>query len=187
MEQKKTPYSSDGYIVDQARVTNIRYGVFTSDVNGCGWIAAFNFLKRRGEAVDKKALADELIRWTVFRGLLGTGLFRLKRMLRRHGYPTALKVATKKRADLPETAQAGVIYYCHRDGFHFVAFCRDEDVLPAEDGKPRYRFFNAIPGRGNHFDTMQGFLTRHNVLPLAGILVWPREGEARSAAGEPTP
>ena len=40
----RTPYSKDGYIIDQARVTDIRYGALTSDINGCGWIAEFNFL-----------------------------------------------------------------------------------------------------------------------------------------------
>lgn len=62
----KTPYSKDGFIIDQARLTNIRYGVFTSDINGCGWIAAYNFLKRMGEDADEKALADGLVRWRRF-------------------------------------------------------------------------------------------------------------------------
>ena len=179
----KTPYSSDGYIVDQARVTDIRYGVFTSDVNGCGWIAAFNFLKQHGEAVDEKTVAGELIRWAPLRGLAGTSVFRLKRMLKRHGYPTALKVVTKKRADLPKTTQAGVIYYVHKDGPHFVTFYRDETVPQQENEAPRFRFLNAIPGRGNHYDTMQGFLGRHNVLPVAGILVWPRERKGKTPDG----
>jgi hypothetical protein len=174
-QQEKTPYSSDGYVVDQARLTFIRYGALTSDLNGCGWIAAFNFLKQRGEAADEKTYADELIRWTILRGLAGTSLFRLKRMLKRHGYTTALKIVGKKDVNLPEGTQAGVIYYVHKDGPHFVTFYRDETVPQQENEKPRYRFLNAIPGRGNHFDTMQGFLTKHNVLPIAGILVYPRK------------
>lgn len=103
-KNERTPYSSDGYIVDQARLTNIRYGVLTSDANGCGWIAAYNFLRRRGEDVTEREIADELVRYTLLRGLLGTDLFRLKRMLRRHGYPTRLQFVGKKRAVLPETA-----------------------------------------------------------------------------------
>ena len=59
MEQPvKTPYSKDGYIIDQARVTNIRYGALTSDINGCGWIAEYNFLKRMGQDADEQTLAD---------------------------------------------------------------------------------------------------------------------------------
>ena len=181
MEQKKrSPYSADGYIVDQAQVTDIRYGVFTSDINGCGWIAAFNFLKALGHAVNEKELADELIRHTIFRGLVGTDLFRLKRMLKRHGYKTRLVFRWNKKARLPEETRAGVIYYCHKDGFHFVTFSRIEAVEPARDGagEPRFRFFNGIGGKGNHFDTMRNFLTVHNVIPFALILTWPPEAVA---------
>jgi len=178
MEQtKRTPYSSDGYIVDQAQVTHIKYGVLTSDINGCGWIAAFNFLKAQGRAVNEQALADELIRYSIFRGLAGTDLFRFKRLLKRHGYRTRLTFRWNKKARLPEGTSAGVIYYCHKDGLHFVTFSCIEAVKPARDeaGETRFRFFNGIGGKGNHFDTMRGFLTAHNVVPFALILTWPRE------------
>ena len=173
MEQKpRTPYSSDGYIVDQARLKEIRYGVFTSDINGCGWIAAFNFLKRMGQDVREQALADELIRYSLFRGLIGTDLMRLKRTLKRHGYRTRLKYRWNKNARLPEGTSAGLFYYWHKDGPHFVTFYADESIPQSEDGEPRYRFLNAIAGKENHFDTMRGFLTRHNIIPFAVILVW---------------
>lgn len=176
MEQaKKTPYSQDGYIVDQARLKDIRYGVFTSDINGCGWIAVFNFLKAVGRPVEERAIANELIRYSVLRGLVGTDLFRLKRALRRHGYPTRLIACGNKKARLPEEARAGVIFYCHKDGFHFVTLSRMEPVDPERDekGEPRCRFFNGIGGKGNHFDTLSGFLSKHNVIPFALILIWP--------------
>lgn len=177
MEQtKRSPYSPDGYIVDQAQVTDIRYGLLTSDINGCGWIAVFNFLKAQGNTVNSQALADELIRYSILRGLAGTDLFRLKRMLRRHGYPTRLAFRRNKQARLPEGTDAGVILYVHKDGPHFVAFSRIQPVEPARDesGEVRFRFFNGIGGKSNHFDSMRGFLTTHNVLPFALILIWPR-------------
>jgi hypothetical protein len=52
--------------------------------------------KQRGKEAKEQAYADELIRWTILRGLAGTSLFRLKRMLKRHGYPTALKIVAKR-------------------------------------------------------------------------------------------
>ena len=175
-QQKRSPYSPDGYLVDQAQVTDIRYGALMSDINGCGWIAAFNFLKSQGNAVNAQSLADELIRHSIMRGLAGTDLFRLKRMLKRHGYPTKLVFRRNKQARLPEGTDAGVIYYVHRDGPHDVTFSRIQPVEPALDeaGEARFRFFNGIGGASNHFDTMRGFLTTHNVLPFALILIWPR-------------
>ena len=167
----KTPYSTDGYIIDQARVTDIRYGALTSDINGCGWIAEFNFLKRMGLSVTEKAIADELIRHTVFRGLAGTDTFRLRRHLKKHGYRMPIKFRWNKKARLPEGTSAGVIWYCHKDGFHFVTFYADEAIQP-EDGEARFRFLNGLAGKENHYDTMRGFLTKHNVIPFALILVW---------------
>ncbi len=178
MEQKQhSYYSPDGYIVDQAKVTDIRYGAFTSDINGCGWIAVFNFLKTQGSTVSAQSLADELIRYSIFRGLAGTDLFRLKRVLKRHGYSTRLVFRRNKQARLPEGTDAGVIYYVHKDGPHYVTFSRIQPVEPALDeaGETRVRFFNGIGGKSNHFDTMRGFLTAHNVLPFALILIWPRK------------
>ena len=183
MEQPvKTAYSKDGYIVDQARTKHIRYGLFSSDFNGCGWIAEFNMLRRFGSGAAEQDLANELIRYTVFRGLAGTDLFRLQRTLRRRGYRMPLKFAWNKKARLPKGTNAGIIYYCHKDGFHFVTFYADESIQPDASGEPRYRFLNAIAGKENHFDTMRGFLTRHNVIPFALILVWP--GKAATQPSE---
>ncbi|NLI54794.1 MAG: hypothetical protein GX417_10845 [Clostridiales bacterium] len=181
-QQMKTPYSKDGYIIDQARMKSIRYGVFTSDINGCGWIAGYNFLRRFGEPVQEQALANELIRHSLFRGLTGTDLFRLRRNLKRHGYRMPLKFRWNKKARLPEGTSAGIIWYCHKDGFHFVTFYADEAIRPAEDGEARFRFLNGLAGKEDHFDTMRGFLTRHNVIPFALILVWP--GRAVTAPSE---
>ncbi len=172
----KTAYSKDGYIIDQARLKNVRYGLFTSDFNGCGWIAEFNFLKRFGNGAAEQELADELIRYTVFRGLMGTDLFRLKRTLKRRGYRMPLKFVWNKTARLPDGTSAGIIYYCHKDGFHFVTFGADGAVEPDSEGEPRFRFFNAIAGKENHFETMRGFLMKHNVIPFALILIWPDNG-----------
>ncbi len=173
--KQKTPYASDGYIVNQGKLTDVRYGLRMSNANGCGWIAAFNFLKRQGEDVTAQGIADELIRWTIFRGLFGTEMFHLWLYLARRGYRTGVKVTGNKKAALPGTASAGVIYYRHKRGFHFVSFYRDENVPQTENGNPRYRFLNAIAGKEDHFDTMAGFLTKHNVIPFAVVFFRPRK------------
>ncbi len=178
----KTPYSTDGYIIDQAMVTNIRYGALTSDINGCGWIAAFNFLKRMGLSVTEKAMADELIRHAVFRGLAGTDTFRLRRHLKRHGYRMPIKFRWNKKARLPEGTSAGIIWYCHKDGPHFVTFYADE-AIRAENGEARFRFLNGHPGKENHHDTMRGFLTKNNIIPFALILVWHGTAETQADTG----
>ena len=170
---ERTPYSADGYIVDQARLTTVKYGVMTSDINGCGWIAAYNLLKHFEQEHEEQALANELIRHSIFRGLMGTDLFRLRRFVKRHGYRMPIVFRWNKNARLPEGTSAGIIYYCHKDGFHFVTFYADESLPPDALGEARFRFLNGIGGKGNHFDTMQNFLTTHNVIPFALIMIWP--------------
>lgn len=175
----KTPYSKDGYIVDQARLTSIRYGALTSDINGCGWIAGYNFLKRMGQNVEEQLLADELIRHTILRGLAGTDLFRLRRHLKRYGFRMPVKFYWNKKTRLPEETSAGVIWYCHKDGFHFVTFYADGAIPPLEEGEARFRYLNGLAGKEDHYDTMRGFLTKNNVIPFALILVWPREANKK--------
>ncbi|MPM59674.1 hypothetical protein SDC9_106520 [bioreactor metagenome] len=94
-------------------------------------------------------------------------------MMKRHGYRMPIVFRWNKKARLPEGTSAGIIYYCHKDGFHFVTFYADESLPPDAGGEARFRFLNGIGGKGNHFDTMRGFLTGHNVIPFALILVWP--------------
>jgi hypothetical protein len=183
-QPERTPYSNDGYIVDQARLTTIKYGVFTSDINGCGWIAAYNFLKRFGKDVQQQQIADDLIRHSLFHGLMGTDLFRLRRKMKQYGYRMPIRFNWNKKARLPEGTSAGIIYYCHKDGFHFVTFYADESLPPDAEGEARFRFLNGIGGKGNHFDTMRGFLTTHNVIPFALIMVWP--GKAGASAQDHT-
>lgn len=175
----KTPYSKDGYIIDQARVTNIRYGALTSDINGCGWIAEYNFLKRMGHTLDEQTLADELIQHTILRGLAGTDLFRLRRHLKRHGYRMPFRFRWNKKARLPEGTSAGVIWYCHKDGFHFVTFYADASIPAGADGEARFRFLNGLAGKEDHFDSMRGFLTKNNVIPFALILTWLGDNEKK--------
>ena len=45
MELDPKALSDDGYIIDQRRTKAISFGGCPSSKNGCGWIAAYNFLK----------------------------------------------------------------------------------------------------------------------------------------------
>ena len=182
-QQKRSPYSPDGYIVDQAQVTDIRYGALMSDINGCGWIAAFNLLKHFDQEHEEQALANELIRHSIFRGLLGTDLFRLRRFVKRHGYRMPIVFRWNKKARLPEGTSAGIIWYCHKDGFHFVTFYADGSIPPSADGEARFRFLNGHAGKELHIDTMHGFLTQNNVIPFALILTWTGK-ETNKEAGK---
>ena len=42
MKQPAEGFSPDGYICDQDCFSSVRYRTMRADINGCGWIAAYN-------------------------------------------------------------------------------------------------------------------------------------------------
>lgn len=146
-------FSPDGYIIDQRHTKAAKYGVRTSDRNGCGWIAAYNFLRAVGEADDWQQIVKDMRRGSPFLCALGTGPFRLKRYLRRRGYTLTLARGRDAAIKLAEASGAGILFYLHSHGLHFVAFTREAD--------DQFRFFNAVLGDANHVMGMGEFLDKH--------------------------
>ena len=167
MERERAAYAESGHIVDQRRMTGQRYGLRTSDVNGCGWIATYNFLRSMGSRVQPGSVADALSRYSLFRGLLGTSPFRIHRYLRRHGYALINAFGTKKAADQAADARAGILLYRHSGGWHFVAFVRADDT--------QMHFYNAIAGAPNHVETMESFLKRQNLAKFVWLMYLPED------------
>lgn len=159
--------SRDGYVIDQARLTDLPYGLRMSSRNGCGWIAAYNFLHAHGAVIDEETVAAQMARGALLRGLLGTGPLRVKRYLKRMGFATRLCIVRRGgRCDM-ERAESGVALYRHGGGWHYVAFAGAPE---AEAGARR--FLNAVPGDEAHFETMDSFLKRRACFPLALLLLY---------------
>lgn len=167
----RTAYSPDGYIVDQTRVTDVRYGCRLSSQNGCGWIAVFNLLRCLGDPVPHEEIVAALSKHALLRGMLGTSPLRVKRYLKQRGHATRL-YAGKRRAILAaETANSGILVYRHARGWHYAAFLR------AEDGG-ELRFFNAGVHSGLAMP-MEAFLVERNLAPFVLLFV---AQQAESAA-----
>ncbi len=164
MEQtrRSKAYTADGFIVNQALLNDVRYGAFTADYNGCGWIAAYNALHALGLNPSGEALRAELSKRSLFRGRFGTSPFKLYRCLKRRGLAVRCAVRRKKAAFSFGGVRAGVVLYRHRHGVHYVAF------VPADDGL--LHFYNDIPGKADHIERMETFLMRESTLPVAWLL-----------------
>ncbi len=166
MEKREgAAFAQSGHIVDQARMGTYRYGCRTSDINGCGWIAVYNFLHGMGSCVQPESVAEALAKHSFFHGLLGTSPFRIRRYLRRHGYALLTAFGIKKAAVCAAGAMSGILLYRHSGGWHFVAFTRAQgDAL---------HFFNAIAGAPNHVETMQAFLKKQNLSKFVWLMYLP--------------
>lgn len=152
---RKDGYSDDGYIIDQAKMADIRYGCRTSDYNGCGWIAVFNFLHGCGEDWTEEELAGRFLKWSLFRGLLGTSPLRIRRFLRLLGYPVRTACGRIRAIAASERMKRGILLYRHTNGWHFICINRTKGG--------QLRFLNALPNRSMYLDTMENFLNAQNL------------------------
>ena len=164
-------YSQDGYIIDQARLKDVPYGRRTSDYNGCGWIAAYNFLRCMGERTSVENVLSALSKRMFLGGLVGTNPLRLRRYLKKQGYPLHLALGKKNTIRAGDGAQAGVVLYRHCNGWHFVTFTR-------ENAGSELRFLNASPGNERDIMPMATFLAQRNLAPVVAAFFIPIKNEA---------
>ena len=145
-------FSSDGYIVDQDHFSAYPYHGMTSDINGCGWIAAYNLRHAAGQDAGFEEVCREM-----------NGMYRLKipgptpmRVLRRYlrRYLSCEYHAGKRAAEAAaEKSSAGILRYWEGKVPHFITFVRT-------DGDT-FRFFNVDDGLEEMNETMADFFRDH--------------------------
>lgn len=159
MNLRPEALSRDGYIIDQRRTDNIPFGVKSSQENGCGWIAAYNFLKALERDPDPEQLLLDMEKGLLFQGRLGVNLFSLIRELKRQKLPLNYSLGAFHAQCQSERCRAGIILYFTGKRNHYAAFRREES------GK--LRFFGAEPGRADDEGTLAEFYANHVKFPLA--------------------
>ena len=172
-------YSSDGYLINQGKLTKNSYGSRSSRENGCGWIACYNFLKATGKEQPPQEVAGRMEHMLLWGGRVGSHPLAVWWYLHRQGYrfSVAFTCAGWERALARRRAKtAGIIAYWHGRGAHFAAFVgesrktdgREEDN-PA--GNPEeLRFLNAVYGAENHRLSAGGFYKKYVRFPLIFVL-----------------
>ncbi len=158
----RAAYSPEGYIVDQARITDVPYGCRPSSQNGCGWIGVFNLLKALGTPVPYQEVVEALAKRSLFRGRFGTSPWRIHRYLKKQGWAMRWALGKKRAIAASERADAGILIYRHSGGWHFVAFQRRESGL--------FRFYNAVAGAYEHDRTMEDFLKEQNRAKIVWLM-----------------
>lgn len=150
-------FTADGYILDQDCFEGYIYRGISSAINGCGWIAAYDFLHGLGQSVDFQQVHREMNAYFPRQIPGPTPVRVLRRYLRRWGqFPfhwgrrSSLKAAAESRA--------GILRYWEGKEPHFVAYVR-------ADGD-RFRFFNVCDGQEEIFLSMGEFFRTHCVRGL---------------------
>lgn len=150
-------FAPDGYILDQDCFESYIYRGISSAINGCGWIAAYNFLRGMERDVDFREVHREMNAYFPRQIPGPTPVRVLRRYLRRWGrFP--FHWGRKKSLRAAENSRAGILRYWEGKEPHFVAFVR-------ADGE-RVRFFNVCDGQEELFLSMREFFKTHCIRGL---------------------
>lgn len=154
----QTAFSKDGYIINQGVLTDLPFGKYPSSQNGCGWIAAYNYLKLRKKPANMDKIRNQLAHTLFFGGKSGMSVVLLYLYLR---IISGCKI--KFRFHLPRTAAklyipSGILMYHTGKSFHFIAI--------QHKSKEQYRFLNGIYGREQDIRTIRSFLKEHCNFPF---------------------
>jgi hypothetical protein len=145
-------FSADGYIIDQNHLSDYPYRGMTSDVNGCGWVAAYNLRHAMGQDVPFGAVQQDMNAMFPLQIPGPTPMRVMRRYLRR--YMTVAQARGRKEAlKLASGAPWGILRYREENVPHFITFLR----RPEGD----YRFFNVADGQEDITLSMEMFFADH--------------------------
>lgn len=164
-------FSKDGYLIDQRWIKQVPYGLKQSNENGCGWIAAYNFLHAKRDEKNCDLIRQQLEEYLLFGGLLGTHILQLYFYLRKQGYCLHWRFGKKAINRLPQSISAGILFYFNGKSLHFVTLVAEIDRNDADEeiGKnleqqkeKQYRFFNGNMGNEEDYSTIEEFIERES-------------------------
>ena len=178
-EIRPEAFSSDGYIIDQDYFSPVRYRTMPADINGCGFIAAFNLRHFLGHEAGWEEVWEELDAMHTLR-IPGPTLMRVMREYLDRYVPGWVETVGREEA-LAAAAHSTAGIFRYNEGYepHFVSFIRQEDGS--------FRFFNVADGLEDFSCGMEQFGKEHFLRGTVIALTVPEEdaGAADKPAGTP--
>ena len=155
MEEKtiEQGFSPDGYIMDQDCFHSLRYRTMPADINGCGWIAAYNLLRFLGQEAEWRQVMAELDGMHRLRVPGPTLMVVMRDYLQRHVPGIRETVGREEALAAAQKSRAGIFRYREKFEPHFVSYIRTEDG--------RFRFFNVDDGLEDSEMSMERFGAEH--------------------------
>ena len=155
MEEKtiEQGFSPDGYITDQDCFHSLRYRTMPADINGCGWIAAYNLRRFLGQQADWRQVMAELDGMHRLRVPGPTLMVVMREYLQRHVPGVRETVGREEALAAAEKSRAGIFRYREKFEPHFVSYIRSGEGL--------FRFFNVDDGLEDSEMSMERFGAEH--------------------------
>ena len=145
--------SPDGYITDQDCFSSVRYRGMRADINGCGWIAAYNLRHALGQEAQWDEVRQEMDAMHTLR-FPGPTLMRVMREYLAKYVPDCLETVGQEEASAAaERSRAGIFRYNEGREPHFISYVRQPDG--------RFRFFNVADGLEDCVMSMEEFKETH--------------------------
>ena len=166
--------SADGYITDQDCFSSVRYRTMRADINGCGWIAAYNLRHALGQELDWDEVRQEMDAMHSLR-FPGPTLMRVMREYLAKYVPDYREtVGREEAAQAAKDSIAGIFRYQEGHEPHFIIFVRQPDG--------RFRFFNVADGLEDSVMSMEDFASGHLLRgTVIALTVHDKQSERKDA------
>ena len=162
-------FSADGYIIDQDCFHTLRYRTRPANINGCGWIAAFNLLRALGREQPYPTVLRELEVLHLWNVPGPTLMNVMRRYLGAYAPEAKETVGREEALAAAESSRAGIFRYREGREPHFISYIRTEDGC--------FRFFNVADGLEDARMTMETFGREHLCGGTVIVFAVPKEAE----------
>ena len=148
-------FSDDGYIIDQDYFDEYEYRTMTANINGCGWIAAYNIRHFLGHNVSFQTVMNEMDYMHALRIPGPTTMPVMRAYLRKYIPAMTEHIGRDAACQAALDCRAGILRYTEDGVPHFISFIRQGEA---------FRFFNVNDGLDDYVSSMEMFFSTH-VLP----------------------
>lgn len=145
-------FSQDGYIIDQDYFDAYEYRTMHADINGCGWIAAFNIRHYLGHGVGFETVLNEMDRMHSLRIPGPTTMPVMRAYIRKYMPGMTEHIGREAARAAALGSRAGILRYTEAGVPHFISFIQEGEV---------YRFFNVNDGLEDFTASMEMFFDTH--------------------------
>lgn len=116
-------FNKEGYINDQGALKDIPFGATDLGNKGCGFVAAYNILKRLKRPIDLDYLHNFFLKTACFKGKFGISICQIIFYLISEKLFNGIVTSSKKYKNI----NLGILWYKHSGGWHYVTFYKEKN------------------------------------------------------------
>ncbi|MBR1584546.1 MAG: hypothetical protein IJ662_03280 [Clostridia bacterium] len=159
-------FSPEGFIIDQDCFSEFQYRTIPANLNGCGWIAAYNLRRALDHSVTFDEVRQELDDLHFLKIPGPTLMCVMRKYLKQYVPEYQETVGRAEALTAAKESRAGIFRYREGHEPHFTSYIRQGDGL--------FRFFNMADDFEDCVMPMEQFIRDH-CAPGTVILLWVKD------------